>query len=191
MLPFWLFYPTTSQSQGVNHYVDLMCSFCFPDTSVDKESACNAGHLRLIPGLGRSAREAKGYPPQYSGLENFMDCIVMGLQRVGHNWATFTLHFFPATPSIEGSMLSSKGVNNIQLKLGWQNQWERYFVARESPSVPHCAMSWPERVYFGSQACPATPPPSISSLSPAPGQVYSRRHVSLSPAARLQLCWRR
>ena len=28
----------------------------------------------LIPGLGRSPGEGKGYPLQYSGLENSMDC---------------------------------------------------------------------------------------------------------------------
>ena len=40
-----------------------------------KESAHNAGDLGSIPGLGRSPREGKGYPLQYSGLENPMDCI--------------------------------------------------------------------------------------------------------------------
>ena len=40
------------------------------------ESTCNEGDLGSIPGLGRSPREEKGYPLQYSGLENFMDCIV-------------------------------------------------------------------------------------------------------------------
>ena len=48
----------------------------FPDSSAGKESACNAGGLGLIPGLGRSAGEGKGYPLQYSGLENSKDCIV-------------------------------------------------------------------------------------------------------------------
>ena len=38
-----------------------------------KESACNAGHLGLIPELGRSPGEGNGYPLQYSGLENPMD----------------------------------------------------------------------------------------------------------------------
>ena len=32
----------------------------------------------------------EGYLLQYSGLENSMDCIFVGLQRVGDNWATFT-----------------------------------------------------------------------------------------------------
>ena len=38
----------------------------FPDSSVDKESACNAGDPRLIPGLGRSPGEGIDYPLQYS-----------------------------------------------------------------------------------------------------------------------------
>ena len=42
----------------------------FPDSSVGKESACNAGDLGSIPGLGRSTREGIGYPLQYSFLEN-------------------------------------------------------------------------------------------------------------------------
>ena len=50
----------------------------FPDSSVGKESACKAGDPSSIPGLGRSPGERKGYPLKYSGLENSMDCIVMG-----------------------------------------------------------------------------------------------------------------
>ena len=49
----------------------------FPGGSAGKESACNAGDVGLIPGLGRSPGEGEGYPLQYSGLENFMD----GLDR--------------------------------------------------------------------------------------------------------------
>ena len=41
-------------------------------------SACNVGDLGSIPGLGRSPEEGKGYPLQYSGLENSMGCIVHG-----------------------------------------------------------------------------------------------------------------
>ena len=44
--------------------------------SAGKESACNAGDLDSVPGFGRSSGEGKAYPLQYSGLENFMDCIV-------------------------------------------------------------------------------------------------------------------
>ena len=48
----------------------------FPDGSVSKESACNAGHTGdkdLIPGSGRSPGEENGNLLQYSCLENPMD----------------------------------------------------------------------------------------------------------------------
>ena len=49
--------------------------------SAGKESACNAGDLGLILGLGRSPGEGKGYPLQYSGLENSMDSTVHGVTK--------------------------------------------------------------------------------------------------------------
>ena len=48
----------------------------FPCGSAGKESGCNVGDPSLIPELGRSPGEGKGYPLQYSGLENPMDCTV-------------------------------------------------------------------------------------------------------------------
>ena len=45
----------------------------FPDGSAGKESICSVGDLGSIPGLGRAPGEGKGYPFQYSGLENAMD----------------------------------------------------------------------------------------------------------------------
>ena len=47
----------------------------------DEEFTCNAGDAGLIPGLGRSPGEGKGYPLQYSGLENSMVCIVHGVAK--------------------------------------------------------------------------------------------------------------
>ena len=49
--------------------------------SAGKESTCNAGDLGSIPRLGRSPGEGKGYPLQYSGLENSIDCIVHGVTK--------------------------------------------------------------------------------------------------------------
>jgi len=46
----------------------------FPCGSGGKGFVSNAGDLGLIPGLGRSPGEGKGYPLQYSDLENSMDC---------------------------------------------------------------------------------------------------------------------
>ena len=52
-----------------------------PGGSAGKESACSAGDLGLIPGLGRSPGEGKGYPFQCSGLENSMDYTVHGVPK--------------------------------------------------------------------------------------------------------------
>ena len=54
---------------------------CSLESSVGKESTHNAGDLGSIPGLGRSSGEGKGYPLQYSGLENSMNCIVRGVAK--------------------------------------------------------------------------------------------------------------
>ena len=53
----------------------------FPGGSDGKESTCNEGDLGSIPGLRRSPGEGDGYPLQYSGLENSMDCIVHGVTK--------------------------------------------------------------------------------------------------------------
>ena len=58
----------------------------FPDGSVSKESACNAGDtgdLGSVPGSGRSPGGGKGNPLQYSCLENPMDRGAGGLQSMG------------------------------------------------------------------------------------------------------------
>ena len=54
----------------------FLTSGSFPGGTAGKESACSAVDLGLIPGLGRSPREGKGYPLQCSGLENFVAYIV-------------------------------------------------------------------------------------------------------------------
>ena len=53
----------------------------FPCGSTGKESACSVGDLGSIPGLGRSPGGERGYPLQYSGLENSMDSIVHGVVK--------------------------------------------------------------------------------------------------------------
>ena len=57
----------------------------FPGSSVGKEADCNARDLGSIPGLGRSPGEGKGYPLQYSGLENSHgQRILAGYRPWGH-----------------------------------------------------------------------------------------------------------
>ena len=72
----------------------------FPCGSAGKESTRNAGDLGLIPGLGRSPGEGKGYPFQYSGLENSMDYKV---HRVAKSWTQlgdFHFHSLKTHPFI-------------------------------------------------------------------------------------------
>ena len=65
----------------------------FPCGLTGKESACNVGDLNLIPGLGRSPGEVKGYPFKYSSLENSMDCIVHGGSKELYMTEQLLFHF--------------------------------------------------------------------------------------------------
>ena len=64
-----------------------------PDSSVDKESTCNAGGHGSIPGLERSPGEGKGYSLQYTGLQISMGCIVHGVAKSWTQVNDFHFHF--------------------------------------------------------------------------------------------------
>ena len=72
----------------LNHW-----SFGFPGISVGKESTCNAGDLGSISGSGRFPWRRKGYPLQYFGLENSMDCIVYGVTKSRTQLSNFHFHW--------------------------------------------------------------------------------------------------
>ena len=59
--------PGSGRSTGEGYRLPSPCS------STGKESTYNVGDLGSVPGLGRSPGEGKGYPLQYSCLENSMD----------------------------------------------------------------------------------------------------------------------
>ena len=69
----------------------------FPDSSVDKESACNAGDSDLISGSGRSAGEGIGYPLQYS-------------------WASLVAHLVKNPPAMQETWVRP---------LGWEDPLEK------------------------------------------------------------------
>ena len=69
----------------------------FPCGSAGKESTCSAGDLGSIPGLGRSPGEGKGYPLQYSGLENSMDYRVHGVAK---SWTRLSDFHFTSLPAL-------------------------------------------------------------------------------------------
>ena len=64
---------------------DLRKEEGFPGSSAGKESACNAGDLGLIPGLGRSPGGGHGNPLQYSCLENPHGQRSLGFQTARHD----------------------------------------------------------------------------------------------------------
>ena len=69
-----------------------MCNYSqdFPGGLDGKESACNAGELGLISGLGRSPGEGNGYPLQCSCLENSIDRGVWQASPTGYKESHMT-----------------------------------------------------------------------------------------------------
>ena len=89
-------------------------------SSVDKESACKAGDPGSIPGLGRSPGKGKGYPLQYSGLGNSMDCIVHGVTK-SRTW----LSDFQKNKKRD---TSNKKAQSLQSKWWYQKKAKLIFV---------------------------------------------------------------
>ena len=87
------------------HFSEFFLLYGFPCDSAGKESACNAGDLSLIPGLGRSPGEGKGYPLQYSGLENSMDSIVHGVTKNRTQLSDFHLLYSLLQASLVAQMV--------------------------------------------------------------------------------------
>ena len=76
--PGWI--PGLGRSPGENKLpTPVFLNFTY--FSACKESACNAGNLGSIRGLGRSSGEGKGYPLQYSGLQNSRGQILHGVAK--------------------------------------------------------------------------------------------------------------
>ena len=115
----------------------------FPCGSTGKESACKAAELGSIPGLGRSPGEGKGYPLQYSGLQNSKDCIVHGVTRVGHDWANFTFfHYYKCfNPLSWDGLQLPKGKSfenykkNVFINFSFTNSSEIRFLSSFNPSM--------------------------------------------------------
>ena len=80
----------------------------FPCGLAGKESTCNAGGLGLIPGLGRSPGEGKGYPVQYFGLENSMEFIVRGVTK---SWTRLSDFHFSMSQLLAQDILMLKVIH--------------------------------------------------------------------------------
>ena len=97
------------------HY-SILGLFC---GSASKESTCNAGDLALIPGFGRSPGEGKGYPLQYSHLENSMDCVVYGVAKSQTRISDLHFHF---------RITNCQYVQKTLLPLSKRQQNQHYFL---------------------------------------------------------------
>ena len=102
----------------------------FPGGADSKESACSAGELGSIPGLGRSPGEGNGYLLQDCGRENSMDCTVHGVAKT-------QLSDFSPTPS---PILNLCG-NNSNIKVyhcdvaAAQNKYGKISQKKKSQSI--------------------------------------------------------
>ena len=88
-----------------------------PCGSAGKESACNEGDLGSIPRLGRSPGEGKGYPLQYSSLENSIDYIDHGVAKSLTRLSDFHFHTFTGTARAVSNAPSALELNGNKLKL--------------------------------------------------------------------------
>ena len=96
-----------------------------PGSSAGKESACNVGDLGSIPGLGRSPGEGNGYPLQYSGLENSMDCIVQGITNSWPRLSDFHTYLEVSNDALKITPCSGlKHVFCSQI-CNWSSDWWR------------------------------------------------------------------
>ena len=92
----------------------------FPGGSAGKEIICNAGDLGSVPGLGRSPGEGKGYPLQYSGLENSRDCIIHGVTKSQTQLRDFR---FQVTPRKSNHIFSILRIKRVQPFHGFPQAW--------------------------------------------------------------------
>ena len=101
----------------------------FPCASAGNESTHNEGDLGSILGMGRSPGEGKGYPLQYSGLENSMDCVVHGVTKSRTLLSNFHFHFVSITQGLKmktSGMVSTTrpNKNNVNFIKTLQCSWD-------------------------------------------------------------------
>ena len=88
---YWSFSFSISLTNAYSELISFRTGFLCG--AAGQEFGCNAGDLGLIPGLGRFPGKGKGYSLQYSGLENFMNCIVHGVAKSQTWLSDFYFHF--------------------------------------------------------------------------------------------------
>jgi len=92
----------------------------FPDSSVGKESTCNAGDPDSIPGLGRSSGEGIGYPLQCSWA-SFVAQLVKNLRAMRETWVR----------SLRWEDFLEKGKTTHSSILAWRIPWTVQFMGSQ------------------------------------------------------------
>ena len=158
----------------------------FPCGSAGKKSTCNEGDLGSIPGLGRSPGEGKGYPLQYSGLENSMVCTVQGSQSLTRlsycGWLAIkkTLGSTPRYLILE---LLDGFLERERLEKG--HIWgRRVLVEFQEFGLEHCGIywDWPARSPFNEElVAPAVKVLTEDSLHLSiPLDIHTENHITHS-----------
>ena len=114
------------------------------------------GDLGWILGLGRSPGEGKGYPLQYSGLENSMDCIVHGIAK---SWTRLSdFHFDYTLTGFTGGAIGKEpacqcrrqGLDPWVSKIPWWRAWHPLqYSCLENPMDRE---AWQATVHIGSES---------------------------------------
>ena len=116
----------------------------FPDRSVGKESACNAGDPGSIPGSERSAGEGIGYPLQYS-WPSLVAQLVMNLPTKQETWVgkiPWRRERLPTPVFWPGEF---HGLNESVLRIRWPKYWTFSFninPSNEHPGLIFFRMDW-------------------------------------------------
>ena len=106
----------------------------FPDISVGKESACNAGDPGSIPGSGRSTGEGIGYPLQYS----WASLVAQLVKNPPAMWETWVLSLGWEDPLEKGKATHS---SILACRIPWTvyNPWGR----KEADTTEQLTFLWP------------------------------------------------
>ena len=121
VLPAWHITWRCLNPYTFNHLITweelIACYGNFPCGSIGKELACYAGDLGSIPGLGRFPGEGKGYPLQYSCLENSMDFIVYSVVQFSsvHSLSHVWLFVTPWTVALQASLSITNSQSLLKL----------------------------------------------------------------------------
>ena len=117
----------------------------FPDSSIGKESACNAGDSGLIPGLGRSAGEGIGYPLQFS----WTSLVAQLVKNPPAMWETWVRSLGSEDPLEKGKATHSS-------ILSWRIPWTVYlWYHKESDMTEQLSLSLSYWSHFSPSLLPS------------------------------------